>query len=81
MKGMGLGVWRQWHNEELHNLYSVTSIIRMTKLRIINKLISTNAEKWSTCNLLVGEREGKRTLLRPKRIWEDNIKIDLEEVE
>jgi hypothetical protein len=29
----------------------------------------------------VGKREGKRTLLRPKHRWENNIKIDLEEVE
>jgi hypothetical protein len=29
---------------------------------------------------LVGKREGKRTLGRPRRRWEDNIKIDLQEV-
>jgi hypothetical protein len=27
------GGWRKLHNEELHNLYSSPSIIRMTKLR------------------------------------------------
>jgi hypothetical protein len=27
------GVWRKPHSEELHNLYSSLSIIRMTKLR------------------------------------------------
>ena len=30
--------------------------------------------------VLVGKREGKRTLWRPRRRWEDNIKMDLEEV-
>jgi hypothetical protein len=29
---------------------------------------------------LVGKREGKRTLGRPRRRWEDNIKMDLQEV-
>ena len=30
--------------------------------------------------VLVGKREGKRPLRRPRRRWEDNIKMDLEEV-
>jgi len=29
---------------------------------------------------LVGKPEGKRPLGRPRRIWEDNIKMDLQEV-
>jgi len=31
--------------------------------------------------VLVGKLEGKRPLGRPKRRWEDNIKMDLQEVE
>ena len=30
--------------------------------------------------LLVGKPEGKRPLGRPRRRWEDNIKMDLQEV-
>ena len=30
--------------------------------------------------VLVGKPEGKRPLGRPKRRWEDNVKIDLQEV-
>ena len=30
--------------------------------------------------VLVGNPEGKRSLARPRRRWEDNIKTDLEEV-
>jgi hypothetical protein len=32
------------------------------------------------CRVLVGKPEGKRTLRRPKRRWEDNIKMDLQNV-
>jgi len=31
-------------------------------------------------SVLVGKPEGKRPLGRPRRRWEDNIKIDLQEV-
>jgi hypothetical protein len=31
--------------------------------------------------VLVGKPEGKRTLGRPRRRWENNIKMDLQEVE
>ena len=30
--------------------------------------------------VLVGKPEGKRPLWRPRRRWEDNIKVDLQEV-
>jgi hypothetical protein len=30
--------------------------------------------------ILVGRPEGRRPIERPRRIWEDNIKMDLEEV-
>ena len=30
--------------------------------------------------VLVGKPEGKRTLVRPRRRWKDNLKMDLEEV-
>jgi hypothetical protein len=30
--------------------------------------------------VLVGKPEGKRQLGRPRRRWEDNIKVDLQEV-
>jgi hypothetical protein len=30
--------------------------------------------------VLVGRPEGRRTLERPRRRWEDNVKMDLQEV-
>ena len=35
----------------------------------------------SVYRVLVGKPEGKRPLGKPRRRWEDNIKIDLQEVE
>jgi hypothetical protein len=37
-------------------------------------------EKINACRILVGNPEGKRPLGRPRRNWEDNIKIDLREI-
>jgi hypothetical protein len=37
-------------------------------------------ERRNVYRVLVGETEGKRPHGRPKLIWEDNIKMDLEEV-
>jgi hypothetical protein len=41
---------------------------------------STNGEKRNAYRLLVGKPEGKRPLGRPRRRWEDNIRMDLGEV-
>ena len=37
-------------------------------------------ERRGVYRVLVGKREGKRPLGRPMRRWEDNIKMDLQEV-
>jgi hypothetical protein len=37
-------------------------------------------ERKGVCRVLVGKLEGKRPLGRPKRTWEENIKMDLQEV-
>jgi len=37
-------------------------------------------ERRSVHRVLVGKHEGKRPLWRPRRRWEDNIKMDLQEV-
>jgi hypothetical protein len=37
-------------------------------------------ERRGACKALVGKPEGRRPLGRPRRRWEDNIKIDLREV-
>jgi hypothetical protein len=40
----------------------------------------TSGDCISVHRVLVGKPEGKRPLGRPRRRWEDNIKMDLQEV-
>jgi PAS domain-containing protein len=71
------GEWRKLHNEELHDLYSSPSIIRIIKARrMIWGHVARMREKRNTYRLLVG----KRPLGRLGRRWLDNIRIDLVEV-
>jgi len=37
-------------------------------------------ERRGVCRVWVGKPEGKKALGRPRNRWEDNIKIDLQEV-
>ena len=37
-------------------------------------------ERRGVCKVMVGKPEGKRPLGRPRRRWEDYVKIDLQEV-
>jgi hypothetical protein len=41
---------------------------------------STNGEKRNAYRLLMGKPEGKRPLGRARRMWVDNIRMDLGEV-
>jgi len=42
--------------------------------------VARMGEWGGVCRILVGEPEGKRPLGRPRRRWEDFIKMDLQEV-
>jgi hypothetical protein len=72
------GGWRKLHNEELHNLYSSPSIIRIIKSRRMRWAdhVARMGEKRNVYRLLVGKPEGKRPLGRPRCRWIDNIKMD-----
>jgi hypothetical protein len=77
------GKWRRLHNEELNDLYSSPNIIRVIKSRRIRWAghVARMGEKRGAYRILVGRPEGRRPLGRPRRRWEDNIKMDLQEVE
>ncbi|KAJ4450887.1 hypothetical protein ANN_02320 [Periplaneta americana] len=76
------GEWRKLHNTELHALYSSPDIIRNLKSRRLRWAghVARMGESRNACRVLVGRPEGKRPLGRPRRRWEDNIKMDLREV-
>jgi hypothetical protein len=69
-------------NEELRDLYSSPSIIRIIKLRRMRweGHVARMGWKRNAYRLLVGKPEGKRPLGRPRRRWMDNIRMDLGEV-
>jgi len=46
----------------------------------IGRACSTYGGEESVYRILVRKPEGKRPLGRPKRIWENNIKMDFQEV-
>jgi hypothetical protein len=73
------GDWRKLHNEELHGLYSSPSIVRVIKARRIRCVghVARTGEVRGAYNILVGRPEWRRPLVRPRRRWEDNIKMDL----
>jgi hypothetical protein len=76
------GEWRRLHKEELNDLYSSPTIFRVIKSRTmrLSGHVARMGEGRSAYRILVGRTDGRRPLGRPRRRWEDNIKIDLQEV-
>jgi hypothetical protein len=76
------GEWRKLHNGELHNLYSSPDIIRQIKSRRMRGAghVARMGEGRNVYRVLVGKPEGKRALERPRRRWEDGIKMDFREI-
>jgi hypothetical protein len=73
------GEWRKLHSGELHNLYSSPDIIRQFKSRRMRWAghVARMGEGRNVYRVLVGKPEGKRPLERPRRRWEDGIRMDL----
>jgi hypothetical protein len=71
------------HNEELNDFYSSPNCIHVIKSRRIRWVehVARMLEKRDVYRILVGKPEGQRPLGRPRRRWENNIKMDLQEVE
>jgi hypothetical protein len=74
--------WRKLHNDELHSLYSSPNIVTVIKSRRMRwaKHVARMGEGRGVYRVFVGWPEGKRPLGRPRRRWEDNIKMDLREI-
>ena len=76
------GEWRKLYNEELNDLYCSPNIVRVIKwirMRWAGN-VARMGERRGVYRVLVGKPKGKRPLRSPGRRWEDNIKMDLQEV-
>jgi hypothetical protein len=67
------------HNDELNDLYSLSSIVRVAKSRRMRWAghMARKGEEKVVHRVLVGKPEGKRPLGRPRRRWEDDVKMDI----
>jgi hypothetical protein len=68
--------------DELHNLYSSPNIVRVIKSRKM-RWAGHVARMWEgrgVYRILVGRPERERSLGRPRRRWEDIIKMNLREI-
>ena len=76
------GEWRKLHKAELHALYSSSNIINNLKSRQLRWTghVARMEQSRNAYRVLVGKPGGKRSLGRPRRNWEDNIRMDLREV-
>jgi hypothetical protein len=74
--------WRKLHNEKLNDLYSSPNIVQAIKLRRIRWAghVERMGERRGIYSVLVGKPERKRPLRRLRHRWEDNIKMDVQEV-
>ena len=75
------GQWRKLRTEKLHDVSSPNTI-RVIKFRMrrAGHVARMKGKRRAAYRVLVGKREGKRSIGRPRRRCLDNIKTDLQEV-
>jgi len=75
------GEWRKLHNEELNDMYCSPNIrvIKSRRMRCTGH-VARLGERRGVCRVLVGKPEGKRPPGSPRHRWEDNMKVDLQEI-
>ena len=76
------GKWRMLHNEELNSLYRSPNVVRVIKSRRLRWAghVARMEEGRSAFKTLTGKPTEKRPLGWPKHRWENNIRMDLEEI-
>jgi len=76
------GEWRIRRNWELHGLYSSPHIIWVNKSNRMGLIghVAGMRHRRGVCRTLVGKLKGKRPLGKHRRRWEDNIKMDIQEI-
>ena len=73
--------WGKVQNEELNDFCSSPNIVRVKKSRMRWEGHVAGMGDRGVYRVLVGKPKGRRPPERPRRIWEDNIKMDLQDVE
>jgi hypothetical protein len=74
--------WRKLHNEKVNDLYlspDIIWVIKSGRMRWAGH-VACMRESRGACRVLVGKHEGKRPLGRPRHRWDDDIKMNLQEV-
>jgi len=81
-RGMLKGRGKKLHNEELNDLYCSPNIVRVIKSRRMRWAghVARMEDRRGVYRVFVGEPEGKIPLGRPRRRWEYNIEMALQEV-
>ena len=79
---MTTGGWRKLRNEELNDLYFSPNIVRVIKSRRMRWTghVARMGERRGIYRVVMWKPEGKISIGRPRRRWEDNMKMDLQEV-
>jgi hypothetical protein len=71
--------WRRLNNKEPCALYTNIRVIRSRRPRWVGH-VARMGERRDAYRVLVRKPEGRRPLGRPRRRWEDNIKMDFRDV-
>jgi hypothetical protein len=76
------GEWRKHYNEQLYDRYSpnIVWVIKVEKNEV-GRACSADVEGSCVYRAVVGKPKGKKPLGRPRRRWDDNINMDLQEME
>jgi len=76
------GEWRKLHKEGLNDMFSSPNIDRVNTSRIMRLAghVARVGDRKGVYRVLVGKPEEKRPPKRPRHRWEDNIKMDFQEV-
>ena len=74
--------WKKLQNEDLNDLYCPQNIVLMIKSRRMRWAghVACMWERRVIHRVSIGKPEGKRPLGRPSLRWEDNIKMEPQEV-
>ena len=72
--------WRELHKEELNGLNCLPSIFRLIKSKTRWTGNVARMGQRGAYGFLMRNPEVKRPFVRPRRRWEDNIKMDIQEV-